>query len=363
MADTKEFKCPACGGTLAFDSKSQKMKCEYCDTEVDAEAFKAYEEEQQNIPEDQMNWESTAGSEWGEEESKGLATYICKSCGGEIIGDESMGSSSCPYCGNSVVVPGKFSGMLKPDIVIPFKLDKKAARAALEKHLTGKKLLPAVFKDRNHIDEVIGVYVPFWLFTADVSADITYKGEKIRRWSTSKYEYTETKFYSIKRSGTIEFENVPVDGSEKMEDDLMESIEPFDIGEAVDFNMAYLAGYVADKYDVDAESSIDRANERIKRSAEDAFLETVSGYDSVYTDNSNIRLNGGKTKYALYPVWILNTTWNGEHYKFAMNGQTGKFVGNLPLDKAAYTKMLITSGTVFAVAAAGLLTLFWRFFM
>ena len=100
----------------------------------------------------------------------------------------------------------------------------------------------------------------------------------------------------------------------------MESIEPFKFEDAVDFKTAYLAGYLADKYDVTAEQSIDRANERIKRSTEDAFASTVKGYHSVTTENSSIRLHNGKAKYALYPVWLLNTTWKGKKYLFAMNG-------------------------------------------
>ena len=85
---------------------------------------------------------------------------------------------------------------------------------------------------------------------------------------------------------------------------------------------------------------IERANERVKSSTENMFRQTVTGYSSVVTESTNIRLSNGKAKYALYPVWLLNTTWNGQKYTFAMNGQTGKFVGDLPLDKGTYTKWL-----------------------
>ena len=142
----------------------------------------------------------------------------------------------------------------------------------------------------------------------------------------------------VHRGGSIGFEHVPVDGSSKMADDLMESIEPYDFSEALDFQTAYLAGYLADKYDVTAEESIDRANERVKRSAENTFAETVQGYTTVTTENSSVQFHGGKAQYALYPVWLLNTTWNGNKYTFAMNGQTGKFVGDLPVDKVAVTR-------------------------
>ena len=335
MADIYEYKCPACGGALEFDSKVQKLKCPYCDTEIDVEGFRELEKEKEQDSADDMTWETQAGTAWGEGEEEFLNVYVCKSCGGEITADENTAATSCPFCGNPVVMQSKLSGNLRPDYVIPFKMDKKAAKEAYKKHLQGKRLLPRVFKDENHIDEIKGMYVPFWLFDADVDASIRYKGTKTRFWSDSQYDYTETSYFSISRDGNIGFSNVPVDGSTKMADDLMESIEPFDFQEAVDFQMAYLAGYLADKYDVDARESIGRATARIKTSTEESFRETIHGYESVMVENNNIRLSGGKAKYALYPVWILNTSWRGQNYTFAMNGQTGRMVGDLPVDNGA----------------------------
>ena len=308
---------------------------------------------------DEMNWEHSAGSQWNGGEQEGLLVYICSSCGGEIVGDNTLGATHCPYCDNPVILKGQFSDALRPDLVIPFKLDKKAAVAALKKHYMGKRLLPKVFKDENHIEEVKGVYVPFWLFDADASADARYKATKLRVWSDSNYNYTETSYFSIHRGGTLGFSRVPVDGSTKMDDALMESIEPFRIEDAVDFNTAYLSGYLADKYDVDSAMSISRANERIKKSAEDAFRATVRGYSSVITENCSIALTNGSSKYALFPVWLLNTVWNGQRYTFAMNGQTGKLVGDLPLDKSAYKRWLF--GIFAGVGAAVFLLqfLFW----
>ena len=233
---------------------------------------------------------------------------------------------------------GNFSGALKPDLIIPFKLDKNAAKEGLSRHLMGRRLLPRVFKSQNHIDEIKGVYVPFWLFDTDVNAQMRYKAKKVRRWSDDDYDYKETKYFAVSRGGDIAFENVPVDGSSKMADDLMESIEPYNLADAVKFRTAYLAGYLADKYDVDAKASVERANERVKSSTESAFANTVQGYDDFSLESGSVRFKNGKAKYALYPVWLLNTTWNGNRYTFAMNGQTGKFVGNLPVDKAAAAK-------------------------
>lgn len=338
MAVMQEYKCPCCGGAIEFDSAAQKMKCPYCGTEFEMETLKAYDDELNTQQEDNMKWDTQAGSQWGDDETQGLSTYSCKSCGGEIVGDETTAATSCPYCGNPVVLMGQFKGDLKPDYVIPFKLDKAAAKEALLKHYKGKLLLPKSFKDQNHIDEIKGVYVPFWLFDADADARIRYKATRVRHWSDSSYDYTETNYFSVLRAGNIGFERVPVDGSSKMPDDLMESIEPYNFNEATDFQTAYLAGYLADKYDVNAEESIDRANARIKTSVEQSFARTVQGFTSVVPEATYVNLSNGKAKYAMYPVWLLNTSWQGKNYLFAMNGQTGKFVGDLPMDKGLFAK-------------------------
>ena len=350
MAVLQEFKCPCCDGAIEFDSASQKMKCPYCDSEFEIETLQAYQAELNSQPQENMTWDTDAGTQWQEGETEGLRVYTCNSCGGEIVADESTGASECPFCGNPVVMTGQFAGDLKPDLVIPFKVAKKDAIAALQNHYKGKLLLPKVFKDENHVKEVKGLYVPVWLFDTDADAYVRYKATKVRAWSDSDYNYTETSFFSVTRAGGIGFENVPVDGSIKMDDTLMESIEPYNIEEAVDFQTAYLAGYLADKYDVDAEASIGRANERIKHSTEDAFRDTVYGYSTVETVTSNINLINGRARYALYPVWILNTKWKDQTFTFGINGQTGKVAGDLPMDKSAFWKWLL--GVTGAVTAA-----------
>ena len=337
----QEYKCPNCGGAIEFDSGLQKMKCPFCEAEFDTEALKALDEVLQNEHQDEITWDMQAGTEWMEGETNALRSYTCRSCAGEIIGDENMAATSCPYCGNPIVLTGQFSGSLRPDYVIPFKLDKNAAKEGLLKHLKGKRFLPKVFKSQNHIDEIKGVYVPFWLFDADADANVRYKATSVRTWSDRKYNYSETSHYMLYRAGNVAFERIPVDGSSKMPDDLMESIEPYNFKEAVDFQTAFLAGYVADKYDVDSEQSIERANVRVKKSAEDIMASTTTGYSAVHAENSSVRISNGKVKYTLYPVWLLNTTWNSNNYLFAMNGQTGKFVGDLPVDKGALWKWRI----------------------
>lgn len=359
MSTLVEYKCPCCGGAVSFDSGTQKMVCPFCDAEFDVEALKqASEDGSSNAAQpEQKQWDDSTEAQWSTEELKGMNVYVCKSCGGEIIAEEVTGATACPYCDSPVVLKSSFEGDLRPDWVIPFKLDKKAAKEAMYNHLKGKKLLPKVFKDENHIDEIKGLYVPFWLFSSNTDNHFIFRATKTRTWSDSKYRYTETSHYKVYRDGTLAFKNIPVDGSEKMPDDLMESVEPFDYKDFKDFNTGYLSGYLADKYDVSKEECRGRANARINQSAEDAFRNTVRGYSTVTTEMRNTSLLENSSNYALMPVWVLNTTWKDQKFMFAMNGQTGKFVGNLPMDKGLFWKWFFGLFGVIGVLAAGIGTL------
>lgn len=335
MADVLEYKCPCCGGGIAFDSSAQKMKCPYCDTEFELESLKEFEEEYMEAdcdPQwDAQNVEQTA-QELDDEEGS-LVSYTCESCGAEIVADQNMAASSCPFCGNPVIIPKKLSGMLRPDLVIPFQLDAKEAKARLRSHLKGKILLPPLFRSENRLQEIRGLYVPFWLYDGDAQAEIRCRATRVRCWNSGDYSYTETRYYLVSRGGKIGFERVPADASKKMDDALMQSIEPFDYSAAVDFQTAYLSGYLADKYDMSSADCAPYANERMRQSTVKSFMSTISGYATCLPEHTDIRLEQGRITYALLPVWILSTKYRGKFYTFAMNGQTGKFVGNLPVDK------------------------------
>lgn len=359
MADLQEFKCPCCGADVEFDSASQKMKCPYCGSEFEMESLKKYDEELAEDAQSDMTWQVGSTEEWQDEDAEGMKVYSCQSCGGEVVAEETTAASFCPYCGNPIVMKGSIAGSLKPEMIIPFKLDKKAAVNKFSEHLKGKKLLPKVFKQQNHIEEIKGIYVPYWLYDTTANAKMRYKATRTKCWSDSKYNYTKTSYYAVKRYGDIAFEHVPVDGSSKMPDDLMESIEPFDYRDAVPFQSAYFSGYYADKYDMDENISSNRANERVRKATEDKFMQSVTGYSSVVPDGGSINLSGGRATYAMYPVWLLTTKWNDESYMFAMNGQTGRFVGDLPVDKGALLRYFLGTLSIVTVIVYIILAIIW----
>ena len=331
--EIKEYKCPNCGGAVQFDSSSQNMKCPYCDAEFGIAALEEYQKDIAASQEDQFGWDGDQDlKEWDADELNELAQGSCPSCGAELLGDKNTAAMVCPNCGNTQIVLRRLTGLLKPEFIIPFKLDKNAAVDALKNFYKGKKLLPDCFKDENRINCIQGVSLPYWLFDAAANGHIRFKAVKTKAWSDSKYNYSKTDFYSVVREGSMKFEKIPVDGSEKMDDDYMDAIEPFIYADIKDFQTAFLSGYIAEKYDVDADNCKERAAKRMKNSMENEFRASVTGYASVSIESSSVSTENAKVTYSLFPAWILNTKYKKENYMFLMNGQTGRLVGRLPVD-------------------------------
>ena len=180
------------------------------------------------------------------------------------------------------------------------------------------------------MEEIKGVYVPFWMFDGEAEGWANYKASRSHTHREGDYEVTRTEHFDVYREGSLAFEKVPVDASSKMPDDYMDSIEPFDYSALKSFSTAYLPGFLADQYDVSIEDSQARANTRCENTRVDAMRGTVVGYDGCFVENQDVKLRRGKVHYVLLPVWLLSTKWKDKNYLFAMNGQTGKLVGDLP---------------------------------
>ncbi|MCR5175548.1 MAG: hypothetical protein K6C05_01720 [Anaerovibrio sp.] len=346
MADTSvNYKCPSCGAPLAYTpGKGNQIKCEYCEKAFTAEeleqfyaakessAAEAQKAKDSKIEKKEYEMEA-AGGAWDAEEIAILKAMTCSSCGAEIVCDNNTLATECVYCGNPVMVPGRYESQLRPDMVIPFQTTKEDAKKAFAEYHKGKWLLPGNFASNARVEAIQGMYVPYWLFDENIEAAGEFSATKTRYYTDGDYDVTETDHYRILRNGRMSFHNVPVDGSAKMDNKWMESIEPFDYSNMVPFTTTYMAGFLADRYDVTASEALPDAEIRIRESADGVLSDSVEGYSSCTTDALNVVCTNGKQQYAMAPIWILSTKYQDKPYTFIMNGQTGKLVGELPVDE------------------------------
>ena len=332
MSHLAEQKCPACGAAMRFDPASGKLVCDYCDTVVDipAQAPKVPQEPQADGIQgfDFSNLSSQAARD----DAASLPVYNCVSCGAEVIAPAEQMALTCPYCGNNIVLTDKISGRLRPDGVIPFRIESSKLPDAVNKFYRDKKLLPLRFFSEHTMGKVTGVYVPFWVFSGTLSGDLAYTGEKSSSHRQGDYVTVSTKHYRLNRAASLAYAELPVDASTKVDDKLMDSLEPFRTQETMPFDMRYLAGFTADRFDQEKEDTASRAETRMRNSASGLIKSAASaGFENVKPSRGTLRADL-QAKYLLFPVYLFDIIHGNKSYHYAVNGQTGKVVGEVPTD-------------------------------
>lgn len=339
--NTIAYKCPCCGAPLTYSSAGNRLECASCGNSYDIEAIEAMHPAEGGGVQFALPTDTFQTNDAGE-----MQAYVCKSCGAELMTEETTTATECPYCGSPTILPDRIEGGVKPELVIPFTVTKEQAQHAFDGYFKGKRLLPNIFlHTRNRIAEMRKLYVPYWLFDCDAQGSIVYDAEKRQTERKGDWEITRIKHYIARRDGSMCFENIPVDGSEKLDSRITESLEPYDLSAAVPFRPSVLAGALADHADVDAYACEGRAVERVETSISNTLRGTVKGYTSVTERSKNIRAEGGKVTPVLMPVWLITTEKEGKTYTFAINGQTGKLTCDVPADKK---KSIAWGGGVFA---------------
>lgn len=326
-----EYKCPCCNAGLKFREGSNLLKCEYCDNVFEMDAVRAYNDSTPRTDTEEVSWEENTQTQWSSDEQNVIRNFQCPSCGGQIMTEESTAATFCPYCDNPTILPSRLSGSIRPDAILPFKTTKEDAQTAFLNLCKGKPLLPKNFTQEQRLDRITGVYVPFWLYDCEGQFEGSYRATNVSRWSDSRYRYCKTDHYVAQRTASAQFRGIPMDGSTKADDTLMESIEPYHYSELVPFELPYLTGFLADKYDVPSEQGESRIRQRVDESMQEQIRISLSRYTTCQATTRDLRVKNSRARYVLLPVWMLNTNFRGKIYTFAMNGQTGKITGELPV--------------------------------
>lgn len=338
--DAVQYKCPACGAGLKFDAKTQDFKCEYCDSVFKEEDF---------FNKDETLETASPETESKSEEFDNALLYVCPSCGAQIVTDETTAATTCYYCSNPVVLSGRLSGELKPDFIIPFKIDKKSAIERFKAFCGRKKFLPKNFVKESRLEEIKGVYFPYWYINTDSSGSINATSRQVKSWVIGDIKYTETTVMSHFRQGSLKFIDMPEAALKSKDRDMMKYVCPFNSDDFVPFSMSYLSGYFAEKRDVEKTEIFQQTAERVKNLSVEKLKSSIVS-TGITVKDSQINVGGFDWRYNLLPVWVLNYKHGEKNYIYALNGQTGSVYGELPVCK----KKL---GGLFAAVSVGVAVL------
>lgn len=325
-----DYKCPNCGSSMMFDSATGALSCPSCGRQDNIEQLPDPLKKQVFTPDE-------------------IKQYHCPNCGADIVTEPETSATTCSFCGSAVVLSDRLSGELAPQSVLPFAISKQQAEEAFIKWCRKGLLTPSGFMTADRIKSLTGIYVPFWIYDLHNMVEAHGRATKVRSYTQGDYQYTETSHYEFYRKMRLNYVNLPLDASEKMDDKLMDRLEPFPHTQLKEFKTPYLAGYIAEKYSFDDKELFPRAKNKILPYIDSAVASTVTGYSSVSYSGKQVDTTVKRADYALFPVWMVNYDYNGKEYMFAMNGQTGKVVGRPPISK------LKVSGWFAGVTAVSLL--------
>ena len=354
------YKCPNCGGPLKFNPDKQKFSCEFCFSDFDEKTIQelyAREEQKENADErnekraqDQAKKAQESGESPGEE----AVVYHCPSCGAEVVTTASTAATICFYCQNPVVLGGRLSGEYKPDRVLPFELSREKAIETFMNFCGKKKFLPKDFLSKQQIEKMTGVYFPYWYIDEQKQARATAIGKKIRTWTSGNKEYTETSTFNVVRGGDLIFKNIFERALRSQDRDMLNGVHPFDLSKVKDFSMSYLSGFQAEKRDIEKaelESSIEK---RINEYSKELLRESMENYTTVNIKEFWEKTDLSSWSYTLLPVWVLTYKYNGQIMPYAINGQTGKLYGGLPVAKGkVWALFAVIAVVMFVIAMLG----------
>ncbi len=331
----KNYKCINCGSDIAFIPDKDNWKCESCMSEFtlsELEDFFDVNDDKEN--EDPFSREGNLEMEEivneGDIDQDVLNSYNCQNCGGELVTDNETVATFCPYCKSSTIIKSKLKGKFRPGLLIPFKKTEDEAKEIYHNWVKKKIFTPKKFKSKKTIDEIKGLYAPYWLYDVDIDGNIRGDAQNVKTWTSGDYEYTQTDYYRVERGGRNAYEKVPADASLKLDDDLMERIEPFDYSDITNFNMAYMAGFFAENYDVSSEEALSVVKKKASEYFEERLRDTISRYDYVSITRRDFALNNIKYTYSMLPIYYVSNSFKDKQREFIINGQTGKISGNPP---------------------------------
>lgn len=363
------YKCSSCGADMNFSAKEGNLHCSSCGNIEDIDKMiqeeqgteggssnYSMDDEDKKLSDSSFEYDYSDSSFEDEEiqhntfTDEGANHYQCNNCGAALITDSQTSATTCSFCGAGIVLGDRLSGDLAPSKVIPFSISQEDAQGAFRKWCKNGRLTPNGFMTEERVTGITGLYVPFWLFDINGKGDVSATCTKVRTYTRGEYIYTETKYYNVYRKVDLDYTKIPADASKKMDDALMDKLEPFPYANLKVFNMPYLSGFIAEKYDFDDATVLPRVKSRVKAYVDTYVSNTMSEYSTVRYNHKNINIRQKNAEYALLPVWMVSYDYQDKNYTFAMNGQTGKVVGQPPIAKSKVIRWFaMVSGISFII--------------
>ena len=348
------YKCPNCDGPLVFRPRENDFYCDFCQSRFNKSEVEAGNSGAAETVSAAPKTQITEDAELFEKEA---VTYSCPSCGAEIITAESTAATQCYYCHNPVILSGKLSREFRPDRLIPFAISKDEAIKRFKDFCAKKRMLPKEFLTEGTFESVTGVYYPYYIVDAKIFGQATAKSKTTRTWIAGNFQYTEISDYRHERKGDLDVEGIAFSAYKDGDRNLLKYVCPFDESKSVDFAMMYLSGFQAEKRQLGKADLYGEIEKKLRDIAENQFKGSINAGGAITSFEMKINDLKDRWEYFLFLLWVMTYNYRGKLYRYAINGQTGKLYGELPVDKLK----LFTTAAVSALAVLAAILIYGGF--
>jgi len=343
----QNYPCGECGAQTQYDAATQGLKCSYCG-------------HQQAIPAQggAMAPREIPIAEGMRMAARGLGTPVkeigCDECGANVAVEPQAQTVSCPFCRSERVLPREAAGnQIRPESVVPFRIDKAAANSAFGEWIGGLWFRPSDLKAMAKVQELGGVYIPFWTFDAQVysqwsaEAGYYYKETEIDSEGNER-EVTRTRWEHAHGHRNDFFDDTVVCASRGLPESLVDRFQSWNTADLQPYEPRYLAGWTAESYAIDLPNAWTKGEQVMATTQQSRCGSDVPGDTHRYLQVQNT-FSAVTFKHVLLPVWIAAYRYGDKPYQFLVNGQTGEVVGVAPW---SVWKILLFVLTIAAIIAA-----------
>ena len=349
-ADVRTFPCPGCGSMLEYDPGPGHLYCPSCGNTVP-------------IPVDQTavileyplsQAEQMAPTDW----ASPTTTVTCSGCGTKTVVQADSGTAECPFCGSKALVRDETAVTIRPESLIPFKLDRKQAATLFQTWIAKKWFAPRAARQIRKTEKLHGVYVPYW--TYDSQTDYNWSAEAgtyyyVTEWRTvtgqdgkprrETVQVRKTSWRPVFGHGNRFFDDVSVNASNNDSRRHMTKLD-FAFDQLLPYRPEYILGFAAERYSVSVTEGFDMACETMREALRQDVRQSIVA-DEVRNVQVDVRFGDVRFKHLLAPIWISSYPFRSKTYRFVINGQSGKVEGTYPISP---WKVLLVVLLVAAVA-------------
>ena len=347
------YRCEQCGAAVGYEVAAGAVACTFCEHVADTPVQQVGVGADQEVFTEEAI--AAAASAWDLHRKE----LHCESCGVDLQIVPGALTASCAFCGSNQVLvrEGVVSG-LRPHAVLPFQIEGEPLRGTVREWLGRGWMHPKDLQEGAVLDRLVGVYVPWWTFSALVHADWqcevgitkTRRVYKDGKWQTESYTVWEWRYGHI----DVPLRDWPQLGTSKVHRGLAKKVDGYDMDGLVDYHPDVLAGWQAQAYDVGLMEAWDQGKEGMRQRVKADCRRDV-GHSKVRNLSVVANFDEERWRYVLLPMHLAAYTYNGTVYHVLVNGQSGTLAGQKPV---VWPRIHLVAGLLFLPGAlTGLVSL------